>query len=147
MLLGGGEGVESDEDVAAGIAGERFDGEGSFELGLGKVVGGAAAAFEGLRPTLEGAGVGTDASGAETGFAAIGAKAGVGVGGQLSEGVGRAQADALGIGGDEVAPEDMLLGAVEKELGGVAIDQKVVPEVGGPSVPGEDGGGFPMGEA
>jgi hypothetical protein len=67
--------------------------------------------------------------------------------GEVSEGVERAEGGGFGIGGDDFAPELVLLGLVEQEAGFVAGEDEVGEEGGGPLGEGEDGRRVPGSEA
>ena len=77
--------------------------------------------------------------------AVVGAEGGVGV--QCEGGEGGGGAAGFAIGCDEVAPEEVLLGAVEEEGGAVAGGDEVLVEAGEPGFEGEDFRCSPEGEA
>ena len=58
--------------------------------------------------------------------------------GGLGEGVRRPQADGGGVGGDDCAPESMLLRGAEQQAGHVAVQQQAVPQAERPLIPRKD---------
>ena len=142
-MLGGSFGIEADEEEGGGD-GEVCDGgaDGFGELGVGEVVAAGGAAVEVGGPAGEGSGVGVAGVGSEMWEAAVLVEQEPGFGGGLGEGV-----EVDGVGCEDGAPEGELLGVVEQEVGGVALEDELVPKAGEPGVPGEDGGRGPEGVA
>ncbi len=141
-------GVEADEQKTgprAQLTVGQCGAERLEKLGLGEVTEARAAMVEFVGPAGEGAGVGVAGEGREAVAGAVGVQALPGLGRGLGESFDRAQAGGCRVGGDDGAPEGPLLGVVEQQAGGVAFEQKRVPEAGEPGVPGEDLRRVPIG--
>ena len=97
------------------------------------------------RPTAEGAGIG---GGLELGVLkapAVEMQQPPGAGGQLGKRVDGAQGGEVGIGGDDLAPQGVLLGGVEQQPGFRAVQQKLRPKAFKPGLERQDAGRIPAG--
>ena len=100
----------------------------------GQVAGALGTALELLSPALEGSGVRAGAELAQASAAVVAAERGPGLGGHFCELVDGAQAGDFGVGGHDLAPEGVLLGAVEEESCLVSVEQELPPEAVEPGV-------------